>query len=107
MHEPPKTGSYMTDDGRPLSEEQAKARQFAYRAHQGNNCLHLNRELAHALWESISNDADTINEPDANLRRAIQQLRGAGKTDEEVIDLIGKTMAETFPFRLTLERDES
>lgn len=107
MSELPKTGSYMTGDGRPLSHDAMEARKKLHYANRMSKCVRLSPELTHALWESICNDADTLNEPDANLRRALQQLRGAGKTDEEVIDLVGKIMAETFPFRLTLERDES
>jgi hypothetical protein len=101
-----KEGDVMTEDGRPLTLEQAIAREKVWRAQQNGVGVTLGHREAKALYETILADAQAICDPEGSLRRAVQYLRNEGRSDRDILDLVRKIVAETTPFRLGIVRAE-
>ena len=101
-----KEGDVTTEDGRPLTLEQAIAREKVWRAQQNGVGVTLGHREVKALYETILADAQAICDPEGSLRRAVQYLRNEGRSDTEILDLVRTIVAETIPFRLGVVRAE-
>jgi hypothetical protein len=99
-----KEGDVMTEDGRLLTPEQAQARQKVWRAHEDGVGVTLGDREVKALYETLMDDARVIRDPEASLKRAIQHLRSERKSEEQIIDLVRKIVAETIPMYLGVVR---
>lgn len=96
---------YQHEDPR-FTEAQRAAREKVWSAHKNDQPVSLSAEQTHELWVSILQQATEWRDPRESIQRAVRYLRAEGKTEEQIIDLVGEVMAENLPFTLGLTTGE-